>query len=137
MPQPGRNWPGPRRDRQVDGTVNFGDRGRLADVVRRWRSGRRRRTPALKIVCLRIWRHRRCGRMAAPDGAHLVPAATGEPEPMATVTPGNDWQGRGCCGGRCRPGRCTCWSSMTLAAGSGVHELWQGRMARSLGMYLC
>jgi CRISPR-associated protein Cmr3 len=31
-------------------------------------------------------------RIPVPPGARLVAAATGEPEPVATLTPGGDWR---------------------------------------------
>ncbi|MGH3257074.1 MAG: type III-B CRISPR module-associated Cmr3 family protein [Streptosporangiaceae bacterium] len=74
--------------------VPFGGRGRLADVsaaVMSWPD-----VPAeigkqvlVYLATPAIWPD--SWRLPVPDGAELVAAATGDPEPSATVKPGREW----------------------------------------------
>jgi CRISPR-associated protein Cmr3 len=81
--------------RQVVNPVPFGGRGRLADVepaATRWprvdlaAAGQR---VLVYLATPAIWPGG--WRLPVPGGARLVAAATGEPEPAATVTPGAGW----------------------------------------------
>jgi CRISPR type III-B/RAMP module-associated protein Cmr3 len=79
---------------QADSAVSFGGRGRLADVapaIAQWPEP----PPSVKNQVLvylatpALWADG--WQMPIPSGAHLVAAATGEPEPTATITPGDGW----------------------------------------------
>jgi CRISPR type III-B/RAMP module-associated protein Cmr3 len=82
--------------RQVVDPVPFGGRGRLADVEPAAIGWPRVDMPAVGqrvlvyLATPAIWPGG--WQMPVPKGAWLVAAATGEPEPAATVTPGPGWQ---------------------------------------------
>lgn len=75
--------------------VPFGGRGRVAEVgpaAMNWpdaTAGAGRRV-LVYLATPAVWPGG--WRMPVPDGAELVAAATGEPEPVATVTPGPRWK---------------------------------------------
>jgi CRISPR type III-B/RAMP module-associated protein Cmr3 len=75
---------------------SFGGKGRLADIepaVMSWpASGVGERGPRVLVYLATpaVWPGG--WRMPVPDGATLVAAATGEPEPAATVSPGAGWR---------------------------------------------
>lgn len=90
-------------DRQAAGPVPFGGRGRLADVETvsgidlpaapgTFPGGR----VLVYLATLAIWPGGATGpggwRIPVPDGARLVAAAAGEPQPVATTTPGPRWK---------------------------------------------
>jgi CRISPR-associated protein Cmr3 len=82
--------------RHAAGPVPFGGRGRLADPERataQWPEHPVDCVAANVVVYLAtpaVWRTG--WRIPVPDGAQLVAAATGEPEPAATLAPGDDWK---------------------------------------------
>jgi CRISPR-associated protein Cmr3 len=90
-------------DRQATGPIPFGGRGRLADVetangielpapLSSFPGGR----VLVYLATPAIWPSESTGpggwRIPVPEGAELVAAATGEPEPVATTTPGPRWK---------------------------------------------
>ena len=85
----------PEWQHQADGTVSFGGRGRLADVAPAragWpvaAGGSVKNRVLVYLATPALWPDG--WRIPVPDGAHLIAAATGEPEPTATITPGEDW----------------------------------------------
>ena len=84
-------------DRPAEGPVQFGGLGRLADVQpvaeMAWPS-RPAAFPGGRVLAYlatpALWPGG--WRIRVPDGADLVAAATGEPEAVATSTPGGKWQ---------------------------------------------
>ena len=87
-------------DRTAAGPVQFGGRARMADVEEAgkvsWPGMPDRFPGGLVLVYLAtpaLWPDG--WRIPVPDGedARLAGAATGEPEPVATMTPGRNWRG--------------------------------------------
>jgi CRISPR type III-B/RAMP module-associated protein Cmr3 len=81
-------------DAQASSHVPFGGRGRLADVGPVAASWPEAPTAIGSKVLVylatpAIWPNG--WRLPVPDGAQLVAAATGNPEPAATVKPGREW----------------------------------------------
>jgi len=85
----------PEWECEADGTVSLGGRGRLADVApaqTEWPKAPDGCVKARVLVYLAtpaLWPGG--WRIPVPPGARLVAAATGEPEPAATCTPGPGW----------------------------------------------
>jgi CRISPR type III-B/RAMP module-associated protein Cmr3 len=83
-------------DTEPQNHVPFGGRGRLADVGAaevRWPDAAPARVGERVLVYLAtpaIWPGG--WQLPVPGGATLVAAATGEPEPAATVRPGREWR---------------------------------------------
>ncbi|HUZ26617.1 MAG TPA: type III-B CRISPR module-associated Cmr3 family protein [Streptosporangiaceae bacterium] len=84
-------------DRSAAGPVRLGGRGRLADVEAAgdvsWPARPEEFPDGQLLVYLAtpaIWRGG--WRIPVPESARLVAAATGEPEPVATMTPGPNWR---------------------------------------------
>ena len=83
-------------NRRAAGPVQFGGRGRLADVEDagevRW-PGRPDDFPDGRVLVYlatpALWPGG--WRIPVPDGAELVAAAAGDPEPVASTTPDGDW----------------------------------------------
>jgi CRISPR type III-B/RAMP module-associated protein Cmr3 len=83
-------------DRSPAGPVPFGGRSRLADVEEASTGGWPQMSPSFPggrvlvyLATPALWPGG--WRIPVPDGARLVAAATGESEPVATVTPGDGW----------------------------------------------
>lgn len=86
-------------DRVAEGPVKLGGQGRLADVetaagLPSWPGHGREEFPGGRVLVYlatpAIWPDG--WRLPLPDGAELVAAVTGEPEPVATTTPGSGWK---------------------------------------------
>jgi CRISPR-associated protein Cmr3 len=78
------------------GPVPFGGRSRLVDVEPASTAGWPHRPPGypdgqvlVYLATPALWPGG--WRIPVPDGARLIAAATGEPEPVATITPGDGW----------------------------------------------
>lgn len=84
-------------ERTPHGPVPLGGRGRLADVAPAasadWPAHPEGHVDSQVLVYLATPALWRTGwRIPLPDDGQLVAAATGEPEPVATVKPGKDWE---------------------------------------------
>ena len=74
--------------------VPFGGKRRLADVetaAMSWPApGRTGRRVAVYLATPAVWPDG--WRLPVPDGASLISAATGDPQPIASITPGPGWE---------------------------------------------
>jgi CRISPR type III-B/RAMP module-associated protein Cmr3 len=86
--------PGERTGALVEKPTSFGGKGRLADVGAADASWPRPPTASRNVLVYlatpAIWPDG--WRLPVPDGAELVAAATGEPQPAATVRRGSEWK---------------------------------------------
>lgn len=87
----------PRWKRVAGGPVQLGGRGRLADVEPAATAGwpvRPESFPGGRVLAYLATPGLWPGgwRIPLPGGVSVVAAATGEPEPVATITPGPDWK---------------------------------------------